>query len=87
MKLDTADLRRNDDLIQCPQLCDPMPLPSAPGQGAFPFERAARMFSDGHSFSNSNSFFFGADDAKVRSLPLLFRYGVPGFQNGWPPPC
>lgn len=37
--------------------------------------------------SNSNSFFFGAADPEVRSLPLPFRYGIPGFQNGWPPPC
>jgi hypothetical protein len=35
--------------------------------------------------SNSNSFFFAAaDDPKVRSLPLWFRYGIPGFEGGWP---
>lgn len=37
--------------------------------------------------SNGNSFYFGADSPQVRSLPLLFRYGIPGFQSGWPPPC
>lgn len=39
------------------------------------------------TYSNGATFFFGAADPKVRSLPWLFRVGIPGFQNGWPPAC
>jgi hypothetical protein len=42
------------------------------------------MFNGNSAYSNGNSFFFGAEDAKVRSLPWLFRVGIPGFQAGWP---
>lgn len=43
------------------------------------------MFANHNSFSNSNSFSIAAaDDPKVRSLPLVFRYAIPGFEGGWP---
>jgi len=43
------------------------------------------MFNGNSTFSNSNSFCFAAvDDPKVRSLPWLFRTGIPGFEAGWP---
>ena len=42
------------------------------------------MFNGQSAISNSNSFSTAADDAKVRSLPLMFRYLIPGFEAGWP---
>jgi hypothetical protein len=45
-------------------------------------------WSNGNSFNGNSSFFAAAvDDPEIRSLPLLFRYGIPGFQAGWRPPC
>ena len=42
-------------------------------------------FNGSSAISNSNSFFFAAaDDPAVRSLPLLFRYLIPGYEAGWP---
>jgi hypothetical protein len=40
-------------------------------------------WSNGNSFNGNSSFFAAAvDDPEIRSLPLLFRYGIPGFP-GW----
>jgi hypothetical protein len=44
------------------------------------------MVNGNSAISNSNSFGLAAvDDGRVRSMPWLFRVGVPGFQCGWPP--
>ena len=40
-------------------------------------------FCNGNSF-NGNSACAAADDAKVRTLPWLFRVLIPGYAGGWP---
>jgi hypothetical protein len=43
------------------------------------------MYSNSNSFNgNSAICLAAADDPTVRSLPLLFRYLIPGFEAGWP---
>jgi hypothetical protein len=43
------------------------------------------MFNGNSACSNGNSFgMTAADDPRVRSLPWLFRVGIPGFEAGWP---
>jgi hypothetical protein len=40
--------------------------------------------SNGNSFNGNSACTVAADDAKVRTLPWLFRVQIPGFQGGWP---
>jgi hypothetical protein len=42
------------------------------------------MYSNSNSFNGNSAIFAPADDSKVRSLPLLFRYLIPGYEAGWP---
>lgn len=39
--------------------------------------------SNGNSY-NGSGFLAPAEDRRVRSLPWVFRLGVPGFAGGWP---
>jgi hypothetical protein len=43
--------------------------------------------SNSNSFNGTGGFFAAVDDAKIRSMPWLFRVSIPGFQAGWPPAC
>jgi hypothetical protein len=40
--------------------------------------------SNGNSFNGSSAYCAAADDRKVRTMPVLFLYLVPGYRNGWP---
>lgn len=42
------------------------------------------MRSNSNSFNGNSSFMAAADDPKIRSMPWLFRVGIPGFEGGWP---
>ena len=42
------------------------------------------MWSNSNSFNGSSTYTVAADDPAMRSLPLVFRYLVPGFEAGWP---
>ena len=42
------------------------------------------MWSNSNSFNGGSAVLTAADDPAVRSLPLWFRYLVPGFEAGWP---
>ena len=42
------------------------------------------MLSNGNSFNGNSAYTVAADDAKVRTLPWLFRVLVPGYAGGWP---
>lgn len=40
--------------------------------------------SNSNSFLGASTYCAAADDPKVRSLPLPLRYGIPGYEAGWP---
>jgi hypothetical protein len=42
------------------------------------------MWSNSNSFSAGNGNSLSTEDRRVRSLPWIFRVGIPGFQAGWP---
>jgi hypothetical protein len=42
------------------------------------------MICNSASLNGNSACTVAADDAKVRTLPVLFLYLVPGYRNGWP---
>lgn len=42
--------------------------------------------SQSNSFLGCGGWLTPADDPKVRSLPPCLRWGIPGFEAGWPAP-
>ena len=42
------------------------------------------MICNGNSFNGNSAYTVAADDAKVRTLPWLFRVLVPGYAGGRP---
>jgi hypothetical protein len=36
------------------------------------------------SFNGNSAYSVAADDRKIRTMPALFLYLVPGYRNGWP---
>jgi hypothetical protein len=40
--------------------------------------------SNSNSFNGASAYTAAAEDPKVRSMPALFRYLIPGYEGGWP---
>jgi hypothetical protein len=42
------------------------------------------VICNSNSLNQGGSMTIASEDGKVRSLPVLFLYLVPGFEGGWP---
>ena len=42
------------------------------------------MHSNSNSFHGNSAYVAPGEDRKVRGLPPLFLFLVPGYRNGWP---